>query len=238
MRHASLLLLLPLSLIGCTTLPASQSAKDTPKIAPTAQRAEGEALQRSVRVEVVLDGKVITSGHGTFVRPGIVATAVHVVDHVPDFAELRVRNLAGQAVASPYVGGHREGLDGALLFVHEPAGMGAAASLPPLPICTQPIQSAQPVVVAIGNSAIRSHGSPDHLSPGAGTDHLTHDLPEGASGSGVFDAATGCLAGLVSQRRGLDVQVGDGAAKLHTTRLTTAAEIQVLIDRLPPRETP
>lgn len=234
MRHTLSLLLLPITLMGCATVPQPQSATPSQAPAAAAEPVEVQALLRSVHVEVLLDGQVITAGHGTFVRPGIVATAVHVVDHVPDYAELRVRNLVGQAVASPYVGGHRDGLDGALLFVHEPARMGPAANLPPLSTCETPLQAAQPVLVATGNAVVRSHGSPDHAAAaGQGTDHITHDLPPGASGSAVFDATTGCLAGVISQRRRQTSSVGDAAPKLHTTRMTTAAELQVLIDRLP-----
>lgn len=227
-------LLLPL--VGCSM--TSRTRADQPSANAPGADVAVDAAQRAVFVEVVLDGKVIISGHGSFVRPGIVATAVHVVDRVPDYASLRVRNQLGEALASPHVGGHRDGIDAALLYVHGPDPLGAAAALPPLTVCSTPTRPSQPLLVATGNSVTPSHGSPDlvHRSPGSDqdeTDYLTHELPAGASGSGVFDAATGCLAGVVSQVRRQDATIGASTAALHVTRITPAAEIQVLIDRLP-----
>jgi hypothetical protein len=233
--HRAIVALTTLTLLaGCAS--TGRPVREDSHVAP-APRAEDEAALRSVHVEVLLDGKVITSGHGTFIRPGIVATAVHVVDHVPDYASLRVRNRLGASPASPHVGGHRDHLDGALLYVHEPASMGTAALAPPLAVCTEPLRPGQRVLISTGDSVSPSHGSPDLVYRPQGaerdaTQHLTHELPPGASGSGVF-AETGCLAGLVSQVRRQEVAVASTESELHVTRITPAAELQVLVDRLP-----
>lgn len=236
MRLTTLSLSLLLILPGCSTIPSASSGARDADPAPNRLDVAADALQRSVHVEVWLDGKVITSGHGVFVRPGLVATAMHVVDRVPDYAELRVRNLHGHAQASPNAGGHRDQIDGALLYVFEPQLLGPPASLPDATLCAVPIEPGQPLRVATGNSATLTHGSPDHVTYRAGravgTDHITHALPPGASGSGVFDVASGCLAGVVSQRRRLDATVGDATPQLHTTRLTPASEIALLLERL------
>lgn len=235
MQRALLTASLIFLLAGCSSLSSTRTQQPD---ATAGSDASGDAAVRAVFVEVVLDGKIITSGNGTFIRPGIVATAVHVVDRVPDYAVLRVRNLLGEATASPYVGGHRDGIDAALLYVHGPETLGRAAALPPLAVCSEPTRPSQRLLVATGQGVTPSHGSPDlvHRPMGSqqdATDYLTHELPPGASGSGVFDAETGCLAGVVSQVRRQDTKVATSSAVLHVTRITPAEEIQVLVDRLP-----
>jgi hypothetical protein len=226
---------------GCSTLPKATNAAGE-REAPRRIDVAAEALQRSVHVEVLLNGNVISSGHGVVVRPGLVATAVHVVDRVPNHAELRVRNLFGQALATPSAGGHRDQLDGALLHVFNPEQLGLPASLTSARLCEYPIQSGQSLLVVTGNAATPTHGSPDHVAYAAGrpngTDRITHALPPGASGSGVYDAESGCLAGVVSQRRRVDSTVGTSTPQLHTTRLTPAADIRLLLQRLEAGQSP
>jgi len=206
-----------------------------PEPASATRLHTGDFLDRAVFVEVMLGEQALSRGHGFVVGPGLVASAAHVVDEVPNGGHIRVSGLNWSRNATPWVGGSPEDIDGVLLYVH-----GEALPIGPerIPLCRDPVRPAQPLQVYLRGGAFETHGSPDQVmrasaADGVFTDHITHSLADGASGAGVVDVANNCLAGVVSTRRSVWVGSAEQRAQLHTSELTPAAELKVLFDRLP-----
>lgn len=169
-----------------------------PAVAEPADAPLASAL--GVQIEKPAGDNVhFSQGSGVFLGGGLVLTAAHVVKLNP-----------GDQTATVIMDGWRTeariaaiavGLDVALLKI-DPAQISAQRRLlNPVQFCTAPTIANQPVIVAAQGAVslsktIATSIKSDALT-GDWTDILATGYTHGASGGGVFDAAKGCLIGIV-----------------------------------------
>jgi hypothetical protein len=141
-------------------------------------------------------------GYGIYLGRGLVITAAHVLGHV------------GLTKPTVLIGGHEieakvmregdfEGVDLTLLEVDErqlPAHIGLRL----MPLCASPPHPGQPVVVVIPGSFARSRILSPQALPKDVRDRFDTIIADvastGNSGSGVFDATSQCLLGIMSRK--------------------------------------
>lgn len=146
------------------------------------------------------DNVHFSQGSGVYLGNGLVLTAAHVVAVNPKLASASVI-MDGWKTDAKLVATGQSGLDLALLRV-DPAELSRQRrEMRPLDICAADTAPNQPVVVAAQGSVSLSQtvGMPI-TSPalkGDWKDILATGYSHGASGGGLFDAAKGCLAGII-----------------------------------------
>ena len=170
-------------------------------IARAASPQEFAALELYA-VNVFQTPKQSWPGYGIYLGRGLVITAAHVLGHV------------GQANPSVLIGGQEleagvmkegdfEGVDLTLLKVDE-GRLPARIALRLMPLCAAPPSPGQPVVVVIPGSYASSKILSSQALPrdvrGRFDTVIADVASTGNSGSGVFDAQTTCLLGIMSRK--------------------------------------
>ena len=187
--------------------------------------AQSTPADLGVRVEkAVGDGKTFSQGSGVLIGGGLVLTAAHVVKVNPRDPTVIVliegRRVPGRVVfsdASP---------DVAFIKV-ERSTMSALSRSRAASFCDHDPGPGAPVVVdAIGQTTrsvtVVAPDNPPHR-PGDWTATLGTGYHQGSSGGGVFDAATGCLLGILIYE--VSGHVRPSSPFIDITRFTPAPRI-------------
>jgi hypothetical protein len=171
------------------------------------------------------------TGYGVYLGKGLIVTAAHVVGEASrtnPSVRIAGLNLQSKAVKE----GAFDEVDLTLLSVDEEK-LPISLRLRRMPLCRKQPRVGEPVIVAIPESTARSHiMSPLLLPPIYRAKFATviSDVETtGSSGSGVFDAGSKCLLGIVSRKflapsRGPDPE-RKGIAKYFVPASTIAAFI-------------
>jgi hypothetical protein len=141
-------------------------------------------------------------GYGIYIGRGLVITAAHVLGHV---GSANPTVLVGNQEIEARVKkeGDFEGVDLTLLEIDE-RRLPARIALRLMPLCVKPPYPGQSVVVVIPGSFARSRILSPRLLPKDVRDRFDTVIADvastGNSGSGVFDATTQCLLGIMSRK--------------------------------------
>ncbi len=146
------------------------------------------------------DNVHFSQGSGVYLGGGLVLTAAHVVTINPQDPKVSIV-LDGWRTEAKLMATAPAGVDLALLKV-EPGEVSAQRrALKPVQACGLGTAPNQPVVVAaLGTVTLSKTVGAPIKSPtlnGDWSDILASGYGHGASGGGVFDAAKGCLAGII-----------------------------------------
>ncbi len=141
-----------------------------------------------------------SQGSGVYLGGGLVLTAAHVVEVDPANPVASII-LDGWKTDATVAATGEHGLDLALLRI-DPAELShQRRDMKPVETCAASMAANQPVVVAaLGTVTLsRTVGFPIDAPAlkGDWTNILATGYTHGASGGGVFDAAKGCLAGII-----------------------------------------
>ena len=145
-------------------------------------------------------------GYGIYLGNGLVITAAHVVGHAYLFNPKVL--IAGQTLEAKVVKeGDFEKVDLTLLSI-DARRLPARIGLRLMPLCDAPPSAGQSVVVATPEAVARSRVlSPQYLPADIRDrfDTVIADVAStGNSGSGVFDAASQCLLGVIEVEKSSD----------------------------------
>jgi hypothetical protein len=179
-----------LLLLALAAAPASAEPADAPLAGALGVQIEKPAG----------DNVHFSQGSGVYLGDGLVLTAAHVLAVNPNMASASVI-MDGWKTDAKLVATGPSGLDLALLKI-DPAELSRQRrEMKPLDICATGTAPNQPVVVAAQGAVSLSQtvGTPI-TSPalkGDWRDILATGYSHGASGGGLFDAAKGCLAGII-----------------------------------------
>jgi hypothetical protein len=154
-------------------------------------------------VEVVKQPGVAWLGFGIYLGQGLVITAAHVVAKRQSTGPIII--VAGRQLASTVIKyGDFDSVDLAIVKVDETALPYKVRHLSPVTVCDDDPHVGQRVVVVVPDNIAPSHiTSPDQFSSPEmrGFRTLIADVDTtGNSGSGVFDATSGCLLGIMSRK--------------------------------------
>jgi hypothetical protein len=141
------------------------------------------------------------TGDGVYLGKGAVLTAAHVIGRWGFLKNPRVLIASQDLPASIVKEGSLDDVDLTVLSV-DPARLPIRLRLRRNPLCKTPPRIGQPVIVVNPQRAARSHiMSPMLIEPKlrARFKTLTSELV-GGSGSGVYDAGSHCLRGIVSRK--------------------------------------
>jgi hypothetical protein len=156
-----------------------------------------------------IDGAYVRKGAGIYIGHGLILTASHVAGEPSSGAVLLAGFGFGNLVALYVKQGSYAGVDATLLSVDSTQFPGEVRTLPPLSLCDKdPVPGQDVVVVGPDGNVSRSHiVSPMVLDGLVAPDvavkltTLIGDVDTtGNSGTGVFDAGTHCLMGIMSRR--------------------------------------
>lgn len=141
-------------------------------------------------------------GYGIYLGRGLVITAAHVLGHV-GLANPTIL-VGGQEIEAKVVKqGDFESVDLTLLKVDE-RRLPGRVGLRLMPLCVSPPHPGQPVVVVIPGSYAPSKILPPRALPKDIRNRFGTAIADvastGNSGSGVFDATTQCLLGIMSRK--------------------------------------
>ncbi len=163
---------------------------------------EGSHLVRYA-VEFVKLPAATWRGNGIYLGQGLVLTAAHVLPGRHEPATTLV--VAGRQLSGTMIKyGDFESVDLGLVKIDETQLPYDIRHLPFLAVCATDSQPGQPVVVVAPRNVAPSHIiSAERFSPSVGrrfTTLIADVDTTGNSGSGVFDAASGCLLGIMSRK--------------------------------------
>jgi Trypsin-like peptidase domain len=167
--------------------------------------AQTDAADDSLRlyaVNIVQDPPQPWPGYGIYLGKGLVITAQHVVGSA-------VRTKPSVRIAGMDLPAHtiREGsferIDLTLLSIDEQK-LPIYLQMRRMPLCEKPPWVGEPVIVAIPEGTARSRIMSPHLLPFNVRTRFPTVIRDvattGNSGSGVFDAGTKCLLGIMSRK--------------------------------------
>jgi hypothetical protein len=169
-----------------------------------ATAADGTSVDLALyAVEVVKRPGVTWHGYGVYLGQGLVITAAHVVPgHRETGPAIIVAGHSLQGTVIKY--GDFESVDLAMVKIDETALPYNVRHLSFLSVCSSDPAAGEQVVVVTPENTAPSHViSADHFSSPATRRFktLVADVDTtGNSGSGVFDAARGCLLGIMSRK--------------------------------------
>jgi Trypsin-like peptidase domain len=157
---------------------------------------------RIYAVNIIQDPPQSWTGYGIYLGRGLVITAAHVVgsaSHTKPSVRIAGMELPAHAVKE----GKFERVDLTLLSIDEQK-LPIYLQMRRMPLCEKPPWAGEPVIVAIPEGTARSRiMSPQLLPIDVRTRFHTviRDVATtGNSGSGVFDAGTKCLLGIMSRK--------------------------------------
>src|SRR6266540_926878 len=157
---------------------------------------------RLYAVNIVQDPPQPWPGYGIYLGKGLVITAAHVVGSAAR-TKPSVRIAGMDLPAHAIREGSFERVDLTLLSIDEHK-LPIYLQMRRMPLCEKPPRAGEPVIVAIPEGTARSRIiSPQLFPPDVRTTFptLISDVATtGNSGSGVFDAGTKCLLGIMSQK--------------------------------------
>jgi S1-C subfamily serine protease len=163
--------------------------------------AHAQSTDDSLRVyavDILQDPPQPWTGHGVYLGRGLVITAYHVVGSNPSVRIAGV-DLPAKAIKE----GSTERVDLTLLSIDEQK-LPIYLQMRRMPLCEKPSWAGEPVIVAIPESTARSRVVSAQLLPldvRTKFPTLIRDVATtGNSGSGVFDAGTKCLLGIMSRK--------------------------------------
>ena len=153
-------------------------------------------------VNIIQDPAQSWTGYGIYLGHGLVLTAAHVVGSAARTKpSVRIAGLVLPATAIKE--GAYERVDLTLLSVDEemlPVGL----RMRRMPLCQKSPWPGEPVIVAVPEGTARSHIMSPDLLPVAYRTRLSTVISDvattGNSGSGVFDASSKCLLGIMSRK--------------------------------------
>jgi hypothetical protein len=185
-----------LALALCVGLAAAATS-----VAP-APAQEFDAWLKLYAVNIHRSGYDKKSGMGVYLGHGVVLTAAHVAG-LGIWRRPRVE-IAGKMLPTDVLkDGHFHFVDLELLSIDE-RELPVSLALRRAPLCRAPLPPGAPVVVATPDNVVRSVILPPRLLPGnVQADYSTviaYVAESGDSGSGVFDAKTKCLAGIITRQ--------------------------------------
>jgi hypothetical protein len=169
--------------------------------APVARGADVDLTRYAV--EIVKQPGITWHGNAIYLGQGLALTAAHVLAGRQESATTVL--VAGRQLTGTIVKyGDFESVDLAIVKVDESLLPYNIRHLPLLTVCASDSQPGQPVVVVTAHSIVPSRIiSPERFSPSIARRFRTliADVDTtGNSGSGVFDAASGCLLGIMSRK--------------------------------------
>ncbi len=173
-------------------------------------------------VEIVNQPGATWRGNGIYLGQGLVLTAAHVV---PGRRELETTVLvAGRQLPGITIKyGDFESVDLAIVKIDETLLPYNIRHLPFLAVCARDSQPGQPVVVVAPHNIAPSRIiSAERFSPkivSRFTTLIADVDTTGNSGSGVFDAASGCLLGIMSRKIEEFVYFQENGAQMRRPRL-------------------
>lgn len=139
------------------------------------------------------------TGYGIYLGKGAVITAFHVIGHWGFLKKPHVL-IAGQNLPARIVKEGSREIDLTLLSVDE-ARLPVSLRMRRNPLCQQPPRAGEKVIVVAPGQMMRSHIiSPLLIHQALRKTYGTLINEVAGSGSGVFDAARGCLLGIISRR--------------------------------------
>jgi len=167
--------------------------------------AEEEPTDDSLRiyaVNIIRDPPQEWTGYGIYLGRGLVLTAEHVVGSASRTRpSVRIAGVVLPATAIRE--GSLESVDLTLLEVDE-RQLPVSLQLRRMPVCQMQPWVGQPVIVAIPEGTARSHIMSPRLLPARYRVRFSTVISDvattGNSGSGVFDAASKCLLGIMSRK--------------------------------------
>ncbi len=172
---------------------------------PTFGQAHAQSTDDSLRiyaVNILLDPPQSWTGYGIYLGRGLVITAAHVIGsatHTKPSVRIAGMDLPAKAVKE----GSLEQVDLTLLSIDEHK-LPIYLQMRRMPLCEKPPRAGEPVIVAIPEGTARSRiMSPQLLPPDSRTKFptvISDVATTGNSGSGVFDAGTKCLLGIMSRK--------------------------------------
>lgn len=187
--------------------------------------AQSTPADLGVRLEKpVGDGKTFAQGSGVLIGDGLILTAAHVVKYNPTDPSVIVlvegQRIHGRVVFSD------AGPDVALIKIERSAMPALSRSMAATFCDEDPGPGKLVVVDAIGqvtrSKTIVAPDNPPHR-PGDWTSTLGTGYHQGSSGGGVFDAATGCLLGILIYE--VSGHVRPNSPFIDITRFTPAPQI-------------
>ncbi len=172
---------------------------------PTFGQAHAQSTDDSLRiyaVNILHDPPQSWTGYGIYLGKGLVITAAHVVGSAAD-TNPSVRIAGMDLPAKAIKEGSVEGVDLTLLSIDEHK-LPIYLQMRRMPLCEKPPWAGEPVIVAVPEGTARSRiMSPQLLPPDVRTKFptvISDVATTGNSGSGVFDAGTKCLLGIMSRK--------------------------------------
>ena len=201
-------------LLGLLALPAAAEPPDAALVG-----ALGVELQKPAG-----DGVTFSHGSGVYLGDGLVLTAAHVVSINPSERKVSV-SLDGWLTDATIEAIGEPSLDLALLKIAPAELSHQRSALKPVDVCTVGTAPNQPVLVAATGKVTIANtiGTPIHSSTfnSDWSTLLSARFEQGNSGGGVFDAAKGCLAGIII------IGATDPGAKV--TEFVPAAKISMFL---------
>jgi hypothetical protein len=167
--------------------------------------AHAEPADESLRVyavNIIQDPAQSWTGYGIYLGHGLVITAAHVVGSAARTKpSVRIAGLVLPATAIKE--GAYERVDLTLLSVDEQK-LPISLRMRRMPVCQKSPWPGEPVIVAVPEGTARSHIMSPQLLPFAYRTRFSTVISDvattGNSGSGVFDASSKCLLGIMSRK--------------------------------------
>jgi hypothetical protein len=167
-----------------------------------AQTDPADDFLRLYAVNIVQDPPQPWPGYGIYLGKGIVITAAHIVGSAAR-TKPSVRIAGMDLPAHAIREGSFERVDLTLLSIDEQK-LPIYLQMRRMPLCEKPPWAGEPVIVAVPEGTARSRiMSPQLLPPDVRTKFptvISDVATTGNSGSGVFDAGTKCLLGIMSRK--------------------------------------
>jgi hypothetical protein len=171
--------------------------------AALAQTQDPDESLRLYAVHIDRVPKQSWTGYGIYLGNGLVITAAHVVGRAALFINPRVEIAGKELPATVIKQGSFEGVDLALLGI-EQSQLPVSLRLRRMTVCKHPSVPGEEVIVAIPEGISRSRViAPNRIPRNIAAKYRTaigDVATTGNSGSGVFDANTQCLLGIVSAK--------------------------------------
>jgi hypothetical protein len=166
-----------------------------------AQTQDADDSLRLYAVHIDRVPKQSWTGYGIYLGNGLVITAAHVVGRIALLFNPRVEIAGKELPASVIKQGSFEDVDLALLAIDQ-SQLPVSLRLRRIAVCQHPSVPGEEVIVAIPERIARSHVVPPNRLPRNIAPRYRTAIGDvattGNSGSGVFDANTKCLLGIIS----------------------------------------
>ena len=156
----------------------------------------------------------IGTNYGVYLGKGLVITAAHVVGRASQ-TKPSVRIAGMDLPANAIKEGNFERVDLTLLSVDEEK-LPISLRMRRMPLCEKPPWPGEPVIVAVPEGTARSHVMSPQLLPfnvRRFSTVISDVATTGNSGSGVFDAGSKCLLGIMSRKIFLRLNGADAGSE-------------------------